>query len=252
MALFFLERSALIIGFSIANVDILSSCNNIGMSLVSRKLLIKSRTESHLGPKLPSIFIGQPITIPVMSYSFKIIISSFTSERIFFLFMVSIGEATIKLESLTAIPSVFEPGSIPNSLFLGKIFNKNSSGLKIGIIDANRLPNKVKINQWYERIKMSNNSIVDIPTVNKIARLSRLDIPEDKKQNLTNDLNNILGFVANLEEVDTSNVEPLASVTGHKLPQRNDEVVDGNIEELVLKNAPESSGGFFVVPKVIE
>ena len=93
---------------------------------------------------------------------------------------------------------------------------------------------------------------VDIPTVNKIARLSRLDIPEDKKQNLTNDLNNILGFVASLEEVDTSNVEPLASVTGHKLPQRNDEVVDGNIEDLVLKNAPESSGGFFVVPKVIE
>ena len=65
---------------------------------------------------------------------------------------------------------------------------------------------------------MSNKkSIVDIPTVNKIARLSRLDIPENSKQSLANDLNNILGFVANLDEVDTSNVEPLASVTGHKL-----------------------------------
>ena len=52
--------------------------------------------------------------------------------------------------------------------------------------------------------------------------------------------------------MDTSSVEPLASVTGHKLPLRNDEVTDGNIEELVLKNAPESSSGFFVVPKVIE
>ena len=252
MALFFLVRSALIIGFSIAKVDILSSCNNIGMSFISRKLLIKSRTESHLDPKLPFILIGQPITIPVMSYSFKIIISSLRSELIFFLFMVNMGEATIKLESLTAIPNVFEPGSIPNSLFLGKIFNKNSSGLKIGIIDANRFPNKVKLNQWYERIKMSNNSIVDIPTVNKIARLSRLNIPDASKQNLTNDLNNILGFVAQLDEVNTSDVKPLASVTGHKLPLRSDKVTEGNIEDLVLKNAPESSSGFFVVPKVIE
>ncbi len=51
---------------------------------------------------------------------------------------------------------------------------------------------------------MSNKElIVDIPTVNKIARLSRLNIPEVSKQNLTNDLNNILGFVAQLDEVNT-------------------------------------------------
>ena len=100
---------------------------------------------------------------------------------------------------------------------------------------------------------MSNKeSIVDIPTVNKIARLSRLNIPEASKQNLTNDLNNILGFVAQLDKVNTSDVKPLASVTGHKLPLRSDKVTEGNIEDLVLKNAPESSSGFFVVPKVIE
>ena len=100
---------------------------------------------------------------------------------------------------------------------------------------------------------MSNKeSIVDIPTINKIARLSRLNIPEASKQTLTNDLNNILGFVAQLDEVNTSDVKPLASVTGHKLPLRSDKVTDGNIEDLVLKNAPESSSGFFVVPKVIE
>ena len=100
---------------------------------------------------------------------------------------------------------------------------------------------------------MSNKeSIVDIPTVNKIARLSRLNILEASKQDLTNDLNNILGFVAQLDEVNTSDVKPLASVTGHKLPLRSDKVTDGNIEDLVLKNAPESSSGFFVVPKVIE
>ena len=100
---------------------------------------------------------------------------------------------------------------------------------------------------------MSNKkSIVDIQTVNKIARLARLNIPENDKDNLIIDLNNILEFVAQLEEVETSNIEPLASVTGHKLPLRNDEVTDGNIEALVLQNAPEKSSGFFVVPKVIE
>ena len=175
------------------------------------------------------------------------------SEFNLFLFIVETGDAIVQSELLTAIPKVFVPGSIPKSLFLGKIFNKNSSGLKIGIIDANRLSYKLKIYQCNEGIKMSNiKSIVDIPTVNKIARLARLEIPEKNKQNLTNDLNNILEFVAQLNEVDTSSVEPLASVTGHKLPLRNDEVTDGNIEQLVLKNAPESSSGFFVVPKVIE
>ena len=119
-------------------------------------------------------------------------------------------------------------------------------------IYINRRPT-ITLYQWNERLKMSNKeSIVDIPTVNKIARLSRLNIPEASKQNLTNDLNNILGFVAQLDEVNTSDVKPLASVTGHKLPLRSDKVTDGNIEDLVLKNAPESSSGFFVVPKVIE
>ena len=100
---------------------------------------------------------------------------------------------------------------------------------------------------------MSNKkSIVDIQSVNKIARLARLNIPENDKDNLIIDLNNILEFVAQLEEVETSNIEPLASVTGHKLPLRIDEVTDGNIEDLVLQNAPEKSSGFFVVPKVIE
>jgi len=100
---------------------------------------------------------------------------------------------------------------------------------------------------------MSNKkSIVDIQAVNKIARLARLNIPESDKENLTIDLNNILDFVAQLEEVETSTIEPLASVTGHKLPLRIDEVTDGNIEDLVLQNAPEKSSGFFVVPKVIE
>ena len=100
---------------------------------------------------------------------------------------------------------------------------------------------------------MSNKkSIVDITTINKIANLARLNIPESAKINLTNDLNNILDFVVQLEEVNTSTIKPLASVTGHKLPLRSDIVTEGNIKSLVLQNAPEKSSGFFVVPKVIE
>ena len=62
------------------------------------------------------------------------------SDASFFRLIVLIGEATVRSVLLTAIPSVFVPGSMPISLFFGKIFNKNSSSLKIGIIDANRFP----------------------------------------------------------------------------------------------------------------
>ena len=52
--------------------------------------------------------------------------------------------------------------------------------------------------------------------------------------------------------IDTDNVEPLASVTGHGLPQRADAVTDGNRVDDVLANVPETASGFFVVPKVVE
>ena len=55
-----------------------------------------------------------------------------------------------------------------------------------------------------------------------------------------------------LNEVNTDNVEPLASVTGHALPLRDDVVTDGEISDKVTQNAPESTSGFFVVPKVVE
>ena len=125
-------------------MDILSSCNKTGRSLFFKTLFVKSLTESHLGPTLPSILSGQPITNPVISYSSKIEINLLKSDLSLSLFIVFIGEATVISELLIAMPSVLVPWSIPNSLFLGKIFNKNSSGLKIGIIDANRLSYKIK------------------------------------------------------------------------------------------------------------
>ncbi|MED5352356.1 MAG: Asp-tRNA(Asn)/Glu-tRNA(Gln) amidotransferase subunit GatC [Pseudomonadota bacterium] len=93
---------------------------------------------------------------------------------------------------------------------------------------------------------------VDKATVARIARLARINVPEDRQEELVGELNGILEWIAELDEVDTGAVEPLASVTGHGLPRRSDEVTDGNRVDEVLANVPETAGGFFVVPKVVE
>jgi len=93
---------------------------------------------------------------------------------------------------------------------------------------------------------------VDKSTVAKIARLARIHVPDDRQESLASELNGILDWVAELNEVDTDNVEPLANVTGHPLPMREDVVTDGNRIDEVLANVPEAAGGFFVVPKVVE
>ena len=93
---------------------------------------------------------------------------------------------------------------------------------------------------------------VDKATVARIARLARINVPEARQEQLVGELNGILAWIAELDEVDTGAVEPLASVTGHGLPRRSDEVTDGNRVDEVLANVPETAGGFFVVPKVVE
>ena len=93
---------------------------------------------------------------------------------------------------------------------------------------------------------------VDKATVARIARLARINVPDDRQEQLVGELNGILDWIAELDEVDTGAVEPLASVTGHGLPRRSDEVTDGNRVDDVLANVPETAGGFFVVPKVVE
>ena len=93
---------------------------------------------------------------------------------------------------------------------------------------------------------------VDKATVARIARLARINVPEDRQEQLVGELNGILDWIAELDEIDTGAVEPLASVTGHGLPRRSDEVTDGNRVDEVLANVPETAGGFYVVPKVVE
>ena len=92
---------------------------------------------------------------------------------------------------------------------------------------------------------------VDRATVQKIAALARIDVPEAELDKLAAELSNILGWVEQLGEVDTEGVAPMASVIEMTLRRRADEVTDGGIRDDVLANAPDARDGFFAVPKVI-
>ena len=88
--------------------------------------------------------------------------------------------------------------------------------------------------------------------VAKVASLARLKMSDEELNKYAPQLSNIIGFVEQLAEVDTENVEPLASVVDIALSLRSDDVTDGNIRDKVLANAPETLEDFFVVPKVVE
>ena len=88
--------------------------------------------------------------------------------------------------------------------------------------------------------------------VRKVARLSRIAVPDDKLEGLAAELNGIMGWIEQLNAVDVEGVEPLTSVVEASLPMRSDEVTDGNRRDEVLANAPKSDEGFFVVPRSVE
>jgi|SRR5205085_4057341 len=93
---------------------------------------------------------------------------------------------------------------------------------------------------------------VDASTVRHIARLARIAVSDAEVEALAPELNNILGWVEQLQEVDVSGVEPMTAVIPNALRLRDDVVTDGGIREDVLANAPVAEHGFFAVPKVIE
>ncbi len=88
--------------------------------------------------------------------------------------------------------------------------------------------------------------------VRKAARLARIAMPEDRLEPMTQELNHILDWIEQLNEVDVEGVEPMTSVVDVSLPMRADKVTDGNVRDKVLANAPRSEDGFFVVPKAVE
>lgn len=88
--------------------------------------------------------------------------------------------------------------------------------------------------------------------VRHIANLARIAMSDEELERLVPELNNILGWVEQLGEVDTDGIEPLATVIEQKLRMREDAVTEGNCRDDILANAPDAEHGFFAVPKVIE
>lgn len=93
---------------------------------------------------------------------------------------------------------------------------------------------------------------LDKATVARIAALARIKLGAAEAEPLAGELSQILTWIEQLNEVDTSGVEPMASVAAAALPMREDVVSDGNRRDEILANAPQQARGFFVVPKVIE
>lgn len=93
---------------------------------------------------------------------------------------------------------------------------------------------------------------VDKAIVRRVARLARIAVTEDETDRMTGELNAILGFVSELDEVDVTGIEPMTSVIPMQMRLRADAVTDGGKAADVVANAPATDENFFLVPKVIE
>lgn len=93
---------------------------------------------------------------------------------------------------------------------------------------------------------------IDIDTARRVAHLARIRVEEGDLPALAGELSNILTFMEQLNEVDIEGVEPMTGVTPMRLKRREDVVTDGNMQDKILKNAPDAREGFFAVPKVVE
>ena len=93
---------------------------------------------------------------------------------------------------------------------------------------------------------------IDRSTVLKIATLARIRVPEAELDHLAGELQGIVQWVEQLNQVDVTGVEPMTSVMPMAMKERDDVVTDGDKAEDVVANAPVSDRNFFLVPKVVE
>ena len=93
---------------------------------------------------------------------------------------------------------------------------------------------------------------VDQATVKRVAKLSRIAITDERAESMRDELNTILGFVEQLNEVNVDGVEPMTSVVDMDMRKRVDGVTDGNKAADIVANAPVTEDNFFMVPKVVE
>ena len=92
---------------------------------------------------------------------------------------------------------------------------------------------------------------IDKETVDKIAHLARLELAEDETEKMIEDMSKILGFMAKLNEIDTSGVEPLVYMTDEVNVLREDVVKQEITHDEALQNAPKHDDNYFLVAKVI-
>ena len=93
---------------------------------------------------------------------------------------------------------------------------------------------------------------VDQTTVRRIAKLARIALPEERVEPMVAELNAILGWIEQLQEVNVDGVDPMTSVVAQRLRMRDDVVTAGGDAAAIVANAPVSEDNFFVVPKVVE
>jgi aspartyl-tRNA(Asn)/glutamyl-tRNA(Gln) amidotransferase subunit C len=96
------------------------------------------------------------------------------------------------------------------------------------------------------------DNLVDTATVQRIARLARIQITSAEAQSLKDELNGILQWVEQLDEVSTAGVEPMTRVVPVQMKTREDHITDGDKADDIVANAPMKDGHFFMVPKVVE
>lgn len=93
---------------------------------------------------------------------------------------------------------------------------------------------------------------LDPATVRRIALLARIRLEDAEVAPLQAELNGILGWIEQLNEVDVDDIAPITGAAHMALKMREDAVTDGGYVEKVLANAPERIDDYFAVPKVVE
>ena len=93
---------------------------------------------------------------------------------------------------------------------------------------------------------------IDKETIKQISKLARISLDDKKIENLSKDLSSIIKFIEKLNKLNTDAIKPLTSIIDASLKFRKDEILEGKIREQILKNSPEKTDEFFVVPKVVE
>ena len=93
---------------------------------------------------------------------------------------------------------------------------------------------------------------IDKETIKHISKLARISLDDKKIDNLSKDLSSIIKFIEKLNKLNTEDIKPLTSIIDASLKFRKDEILEGKIREQILKNSPEKTDEFFVVPKVVE